>query len=249
MRRTKEQVLAEIRALKSDKNNYSEAVVRADPYSLVADRMMEKVPHSEIFAGMTHKQVRAYCKDPIMTAMYNSRRQPELAFGEDSEELEAFYDTLAELFPGAMNVLEALNDRWDNTTLAHTWETPDGHIAHVNVMEDVTGHLDNEGLDLPYLFKNNQPSNTKTSLAPNYTHSNDGFTIRHVADNVEFDFAHVHDDLQSHPNHMGKVRELYVDSFRVISEGKYLEKFCEQDFKIDNTAFLAGLKDSSYALC
>ena len=251
MKRTKQQILAEIRLLKTNTDNYSEKVVRADPYSLVSERMLEKVPDSKVFAGMSHKQVRSYCKDPIMTAMYNSKAEPIKAFGEDTPELEAFYDTLHELFPGAMNVLEALNYRWDNSTLAHTWPTPDGHIAHVNVMEAVEGHLDNEGLDLPYRYNVNQPSNVKTSLAPNYVHgTGDAFAVRHCAEKaIDYDFSHIHDDLQSHPNHMGKVRANYLEAFAIVSEGNFLEEFCEQDFNIDNTAFLAGLKDSEYALC
>lgn len=249
MPRTKEQILSEIRQVKSNKDNYTETVVRADPYSLVAKRMLEKVPHSQVFEGMTFKQVRAYCKNPIMTAMYNSKAEPRKAFGEDTEELEAFYVTLSELFPGAMNVLEALNNRWNNTTKAHTWRAPDGHVAHVKVMEHIDGILDNEGLNLPYRFERNQPSDVGTSLAPNFVHTNDGYSVRHIVESADFEVAHIHDDVQAHPNHMGKVRALYLDSLRNVAESRVLEEFCEQDFNIDLTDFLAGLESSSYALC
>ena len=249
MPRTKQEILRDIRLLKANETSYNHTTVRADPYSLVAQRMVQKLPHTPIFEGMSFKAIRKYCKDPIMTAMYNSKAEPIKAFGEDTEELNAFYDTLNELFPGAMNVLEALNNRWDKTSKLHTWTTPDGHIAHVPVMVGINGHLDNEGLDLPYRFYENKPSTVGTSLAPNFVHSLDGFTVRHVRNNVDFDFMHIHDELKSHPNNMGKVRELYIDSFRIISESKVLEQYCEQDFNIDNRAFIAGLKDSSYALC
>ena len=148
--RNKQQILADIRRLKANPLSYDEQVVRADPYSLVAERMLDKLPHSTVFEGMSFKEVRAYCKDPIMTAMYNSKAEPIKAFGEDSEELEAFYSTLQELFPGAMNVLEALNDRWDNSALNHTWKAPDGHTAYVPVSVDVEVHLNNEGLNIQY---------------------------------------------------------------------------------------------------
>jgi DNA-directed RNA polymerase len=148
-----------------------------------------------------------------------------------------------------MNVLDALNDRWDETAMHHEWTTPDGHIAHVKVIEHIDGILDNEGLELPYRFSKNQPSKVGTSLAPNFIHSLDGFTVRYIVENVDFNVSHIHDEIQAHPNHMGRVRELYQDSFRIVSEGKYLEKFCGKDFGIDSSEFLAGLEDSQYSLC
>ena len=109
-RRNKSQILAEIRALKSNPSNYYEEVVRADPYTMVAEHMVNKLPHTEIFKDMSFKDIRAYCKGPTMTYFYNSRAEPIKAFGKDTQELQAFYDTLTELFPGAINVMEALND-------------------------------------------------------------------------------------------------------------------------------------------
>jgi len=249
MKRTKSQILAEIRLLKANTDNYSETVVRADPYKLVADRMLEKLPDCEIFHGMTPKQVRSYCKDPVMTYFYNSRAEPVKAFGEDTPELHAFYDTLQELFPGAVNVMEALNDRWDSSAMFHEHPLPDGHISHVKVMEDIDGILTNEGLNLPYRFKKNQPSENGTPLPANFTHAFDGFGPRHIATNVDFDFAHIHDEFQAHPNDMGAVRTQFVDSLRIIAQGNYLEDFCEKDFGIEHTAFLEGLDSSSYAIC
>ena len=249
MRRTKQQILADIRKLKVNPDNYTEQTVRADPYSLVAERMLEKLPNSEVFDGMSFKEVRKYCKEPIMTSLYNSVEQPKQAFGEDTPELQAFYDTLYELFPGAIDVLEALNARWDNNALAHTWTTPDGHTAYVKVMETVHGHLESEGLNLEYRYHNNQTSKVKTSLAPNYVHSMDAFAVRYVVENADFDVVAIHDEFQAHPNNMSKVRSLYLEALAKISEGHFLEEFCEKDFGIDNTAFLKGLTDSSYALC
>ena len=83
----------------------------------------------------------------------------------------------------------------------------------------------------------------------NFIHSLDAFCIRYVIDNADFQVAHIHDDYQCHPNNMGRVKELYLEAVKVIAEGRYLEDFCQQDFGIDTTELVAGLKDSSYALC
>ena len=251
-KRTKEIILAEIRALRANEDNYSILTVRADPYSLVATRMLELVPDSEVFLGMSFKAVRAYCKNPIMTAMYNSKAEPEKAFGEDTPELEAFYQTLNELFPGAMNVLEALNARWDKDALFHEWTTPDGHISHCKVINTISGHLTAQGLELEYTYKENGTSEVGTSLAPNFTHSGDAFTVRYViatAKKEGFTVVHIHDQFDAHPNNMGRVRELYLEAIKLVATSRMLEEFCEEDFNIDLEEFLAGIEDSQYALC
>lgn len=249
MQRTKEQILSEIRQLKSNSDNYIESTIRADSYTIVSKDMEAKLPGTPIFNDMSSEEIRDYCKNPTMVFFYNSRAEPKKAFGEDTQELEAFYNTLSERFKGAINAMEALNDRWDNTAMFHTHTLPDGHVSHVKVMETIEGTITSEGLKLPYTYKKNQPSDTGTPLVANFTHAFDGFGPRHVADNVDFDFTHVHDEYKAHPNNMGRVRTLFIEAIEIVAKGNYLEEFCEQDFGIDNTEFIAGLKDSSYALC
>ena len=247
--RTKAQILAEIRQLKTNPLNYTESVIRADPYTMVAEAMVEKLPDTKVFEGLNFKQIRALCKKPVMTTFYNSKQQPISVFGEGTPELEAFYATLWELFPGAMNVMEAINSRWDSNAMYHEWTTPDGTVAHVKVEEMIDGVLDNEGLNLPYRYRLNQPSKSGISLPANVIQSLDAFCIRYVADNADFDFSHIHDDFQSHPNNMGKVRALFLDSLKVIAESHFLEEFCGKDFGIEHEDFVEGLASSSYALC
>ena len=249
MKRTRQQILAEIRRLKANPDSYDIEVVRADPYSLVAQEMMKKVPHSEVFADMSFKQVRAYCKNPLMTALYNSRQQPIEAFGEDTPELEAFYATLHELFPGAMNVLEALNESWDNTRLHNEWLAPDGHRAYVKVMETVHGTLSAGGLEFAYTYHANQPSDRGTSLAPNFIHTNDGFIPRHIVEKANFQVFHVHDEIKAHPNNMGKVTELYTDGIVKIIESRPLETYLGRDLGINYGPVLDGLAKAQYHLC
>lgn len=250
--RTKAEILADIRAIRANEENYSTQTVRADPYKLLAERMLELVPTSEIFAGMSFKQVRAYCKDPVMTAMYNSVAEPIKAFGEDTSEIEAFYQALNELFPGAMNVLEALNNRWDEQAMFHEWQTPDGHLSHCKVINTITGHLTAQELELEYTYKENGVSKRGTSLAPNFVHSADAFTVRYVVETAHkegFQVVHIHDQFDAHPNNMSRVQELYIEAIELVATSRMLEEFCEEDFGIDLTEFKAGLKSSQYALC
>ena len=198
---------------------------------------------------MTFKEVRAYCKQPLMTYFYNSRQEPINAFGKDTQELQAFYDTITDLFPGAANVMQAINERWDNTALYHEFSTPDGHIARIQVTKHIDGILDNEGLNLPYRFESNTPSDVYTPLVANFVHAHDGFLIRNIIDKAPFQVAHIHDDIQCHPNNMRVVRELFLDGLAQISNSRSLEQFCNKNFNIDNKQFIKGLTTSSYAIC
>lgn len=249
MKRTKAQILSEIRAIKTNKNNYTESVIRSDPYSRVAREVLERVPHSEIFKGKSFKEVRAIVKPALMTVLYNSVQEPINVFGEDTEELHAFYDALTNLFPGALDVMEALNNRWDNSTLCHKFKTPDGYVAHMRVIENVDGVIESEGLKLPYRYKHNQPSNNGTSIVANVTHALDAFVIRHVVDNADFQVSHVHDAIGCHPNNMHKLQQLYKEAFKVLANSNVLEDFCQENFDIDRTTFVRELSKSSYALC
>ena len=247
--RSKDQILRDIRALTSDESNYATRVLRDDPYTLVTNSVLKKIPDSEIFDGMSYKDIRAAVKDATMTALYNSKLVPISVFGEDTVELGAFYKSLYELFPGAMDVLEALNGRWDDEALHHEWALPDGHTSSVKVMETLHGTLNIEGLEMAYRYKDNMASETSTSLAPNFTHSIDGAVVRYIVMHANFPVSHVHDQIDFHPNHGDKVRELYLEAIKIAAESGLLESFCKEDFGINVSAVVAGMKDSQYALC
>jgi len=253
MRRTKKIILAEIRALRANRDNYTTTVDRADPYTLVAQHIITLVPNSTVFEGMDFAEIRNYCKKPIMTALYNSVAQPKEAFGEDTPELSAFYETLNHLFPGAMNVLQALNDRWDTSATSHTFTGIDGHVAYIPVINTIEGTLSVEGLELPYIYKEQGTSEVGTSLAPNFIHGNgDAFLVRFVIESAKkegFIVTHIHDQFDSHPNNTSRTMELYAEGIRRIAESRMLEEFCEQDFGIDVTEFVKRTYDATYHIC
>ena len=198
----------------------------------------------------TEQVDRAAVKDPLMTHFYNSRRQPILAFGEivESEEaynyimtdqdtglfwgmtpvLQAFYDMLPELFPGACAMMLTVNPYWDANALEHIWTLPDGHVARVLVTNMVNAHIEVDELDhatFAYRFEANGPSEVGTSLLPNIVHSVDGYVVREMVRRshaLGFELAHIHDAFTAHPNNMQKVRELYVEILAEIAESNLL---------------------------
>lgn len=203
---------------------------RNDPYTLVAIKMQEYLPNSPMFDGLTFGQVRSLLKKPIMTHYYNSKAKPKEIFGEDTEELNTFYKVLEELFPGAEAVLSIINDSWSSTSMYHEWTLPDGHVAHVKVIERVDTRIDVDELDMTfaYRFYPNQPSKKGTSLAPNIIHSIDAYVVREVIRRCQFEVAHIHDAFTCHPNNMPKLMDAYRNVLADIADSNLLQDILSQ---------------------
>jgi len=190
--------------------------VRNDPYTLVTDRMLELLPNSDMFEGLSKSEVRAIVKKPIMTYFYNSTANPISIFGEDTPEYEAFLQALNELFPGAIAVMNIINSKWNSQATYHSWTLPDGHVSHVKVINKVVTTIQVDELECQNTFKYscnfNQPSTKSTSLAPNIIHSIDAYIVREVVRRCDFQVAHIHDAFTCHPNNMPTL----MDQYRII---------------------------------
>ena len=163
-------------------------------------------------------------KRPLMTHYYNKAKQDTLL----EIQQDAFYNALQSSFTGAEAVKATINQYWDPNALEHKWTLPDGHVAKVKVTEMVTAKIEVDELDhvtFNYRFEANQPSEVSTSLVPNIIHSIDAYVVREMVRraNVEgFELAHIHDAFTAHPNHMQRVRELYVEILAEIADSNLL---------------------------
>lgn len=176
---------------------------REDLYQAVTDEMGANVDRKD-------------AKQAIMTALYNSEREPKEIFGK--EKLPDFYKAMKKVVPGAMDVLSVINSCWDEDALAHTWTLPDGHVAHIKVKEMVDTKLDVNGMVFPYRYEKVQASDNYRSLAPNVIHSVDGYVAREMVRRAKFDLVHIHDCFCYHPNHMQEVNQLYREVLADIAD-------------------------------
>ena len=231
---------------------------RNDPYTLVAQRMMELLPHSPMFEGLSLPDIRAIVKKPIMTTFYNSTVQPIAIFGEDSLELEVYYSVLEELFAGPMAVLRIINSKWNSSALYHQWTLPDGHVAHVKVIAKVDARIEVDELQcantFTYRFYPNQPSTLGTSLAPNIIHSIDAYIVRELTRRCNFEVASIHDAFTCHPNNMTKVMDTYRTILAEIANSNLLANILSEitnsDVVLDkfNYDLSSQILTSQYAL-
>lgn len=150
--------------------------VRADAYGRTTEVM------NGILGG-NFAISRKDAKRATMTAFYGSKETPKELFGEDTPELNAFYQAMLAIAPGAWELLQDLLKAWQPYALAHAWKLPDGFDARVKVMEKKEIRIEVDELDhatFTYEFYENKGTKRGISLPANVTHSVDAFVLREM---------------------------------------------------------------------
>lgn len=184
---------------------------RVDAYTKITHTMDDEL-------GGDLAYPRADIKGAVMKALYNSKKAPKDLCGEDTPELNAFYNSMHKELPGAMQGLAAINSYWNSTKLVNEFTLPDGHTAYIPVTEMRSTRIEVDELDhttFTYQYESNEPSDNGRSLAPNIIHAIDGYVVREMVRRAKeqgFELAHIHDSFCAHPNYMSKV----VDNYRTI---------------------------------
>lgn len=149
---------------------------RADAYTELTQRM-------QVILGSNIHVTRKDAKAALMTSYYGSKEQPKIIFGEDTQELAAFYQACMEMAPGAYELLQELLDTWQPYALVHAWKLPDGFDARVKVMQREETRIEVDELDhasFTYEYYVNQGSKKGLSNVANTVHSIDGFILREM---------------------------------------------------------------------
>lgn len=160
--------------------------VRANIYTATTKEMNKLLHSSGIQVDVPYKAV----KMALMTNFYGSRMKPIELFGEDTEELEAFYDAQYLVAPGAVKVMELLLGAWQPDAYVHTWTLPDGFVARCKVMEAVDVRIEVDELDhatFTHRFYENNPQEKGLSIAANVIHSVDGMVVREINRRCNYD--------------------------------------------------------------
>ena len=157
--------------------------VRADAYT-AATKAMETILGSSVAVS------RKNAKDALMTTMYGSKDVPKAIFGEDTPELDAFYQAAQQTAPGAWELLQDLLASWQSYALVHEWKLPDGFDARIKVMTKKEVRIEVDELDhatFSYEFYENQGSKKGLSNVANLTHSMDAYILRSMHRRCNYD--------------------------------------------------------------
>lgn len=190
---------------------------RNDFYTYVAQCVKDLCPTSTVFPKEL-KEVRKLMKKPIMTFFYNSKAKPkEILGGEDSKEYQAFIQTLKTSTPGALQLMNTINDCYNPEALYHSWYLPDAHYAYcpVTVVKDkrIELHELNKYAKMSYRYESNEPNKDQwRSLCPNIIHSIDGYIVRFITESLYdkgIELSPIHDSFGVHPNDCDELRLYY----------------------------------------
>lgn len=193
---------------------------RADIYTQTTEIM------NIILGGVGLNVERKDAKGALMTAYYGSRQIPKDIFGEDTQELTAFYVAMAQVAPGAWELLQLLLQAWKPFALVHEWKLPDGYDARVKVMTKKRPRIEVQelgGASFTYEYYENEGTKTGVSLAANVIHSCDAYVLREMHRRCNYDLDMVQHvsglitdalkDYQSKPMKEGDKLGYYIDQY------------------------------------
>lgn len=196
--------------------------VRADAYSYTTQAM------NQILGG-AFTVPRKDAKAALMTTMYGSKKVPKDLFGEDTPELNAFYQAAQQVAPGAWELLQDLLASWQSYALQHAWKLPDGFDAIVKVMQKQELRIEVDELDhatFSYEYYENKGTKKGLSNAANVVHSVDGYILRSMHRRCNYDSEMVSNAADVIAIELNK-RKLGVNTLSVAT-GKvayYMEQF------------------------
>lgn len=157
--------------------------VRADAYTSLTQKMIDLL-------GYHIPGERAKAKSACMKSLYGSKKAPKTEFGDGTPELNAFYQAMYQMAPGACELLEDLLASWQAFTLAHEWRLPDGFFARIKVMQKQECRIEVDELDhttFTYVYYENEGCERDRKNAANVVHSIDAYVLRSVIRRCNYD--------------------------------------------------------------
>jgi hypothetical protein len=133
---------------------------------------------------------RGDVKGAQMTHFYGSKAEPKKVFGEETDELYAFYEAQEIVAPGACHTMREFLGSWQPFALEHSHTLPDGYDSRVPVLTKMKTKLEIDELDhttLTYIYEDNVGEEKGLAVAANMTHAVDGFLVREVTRRCYYD--------------------------------------------------------------
>lgn len=140
--------------------------------------------------GVTFEASRTEVKSAQMPHFYGSKARPKEVFGDETEELMAFYMAQETVAPGACYMMRELLASWQAWALKHSCSLPDGYQNIVPVLQKMKAKIEIDELDhttLTYIYEDNVGSEKGLAVAANATHGIDGFLVRETVRRCNYD--------------------------------------------------------------
>lgn len=193
---------------------------REDAYTRLYQEVCAKL-------GTTQSVVRKAVKAALMTHLYGSKLEPIKAFGEDTPELKAFYQSIDELLPGANTLNYDLISLWQANAYSHNWILPDGYEVVVKVEDTITHQVQFLGETYECNETVNQPKEKGLAMGANIVHSIDGMIVREMNRRCNYNVENVNALYCHLVKEQGKAYTLREKDFDLL---RILELYNETNF-------------------
>lgn len=156
---------------------------RMDFYKVCTEAMNELLTTN---VEVTRKEA----KEATMTSFYGSKAKPKEIFGEETDELMAFYAAQETIAPGACFMMKELLGSWQPYALSHSHTLPDGFNAIVPVLQKQKVKVEIDELShtcISYVYEDNIGLEKGLATAANATHAVDALLVRELVRRCNYD--------------------------------------------------------------
>lgn len=197
---------------------------REDVYTWMIESMNAQLdPENQIIG----KDGRDRAKQALMTYWYGSEAVPASMLNK--YQLEAFMNTLGDVFTGPFMFMEAASKAWVDKE-EYVWTLPDGHTAVVRVTDKQVSEITLEGATKPFEYEEMvvMPNGNKTHIYANIVHSVDAYVARELVKRCEFQVATIHDSFWTLPSNLPAMKQHFKDIMQEIADSNLLSDILSQ---------------------
>lgn len=133
---------------------------------------------------------RSDVKKSQMVHYYGSVAKPKEIFGDETNELMAFYQAQETVAPGACYMMREFLKSWQPYALEHSWTMPDGFQVIKPVLQKIDAKIEIDEIGhtcLGYRYEANIGSETGLSVAADMTHACDSYLVRELVRRCNYD--------------------------------------------------------------
>ena len=161
---------------------------RKDVYKYVTDEMGNLIDKEMVYD-------RSDVKAAFMTHFYGSKAEPKKAFGEDTPELEAFYQATEIVCPGASMLLPIMLGLWNPEAYEYRCDLPDGFQVIMKVKDTVDQKIEIDTIPghpvFTYRHKVNKPLKEGLFIPANVTQAIDAFIVRELTSRCAYNAVEI----------------------------------------------------------
>jgi hypothetical protein len=174
---------------------------------------------------------RADAKAATMTSYYGSKAKPKEIFGEDTDELWAFYMAQETIAPGACIMMKELLNSWQPYALEHRHTLPDGFNSIIPVLQKCKVKVEVDELQhacINYIYEENVGSEKGLAVAANCVQAIDALIVRELVRRCNYDYTQLQliaaileqaNTIKSNPITKQRIEQLAIDHVFISLRG------------------------------